>query len=135
MYWTGWCSALGVVGPNWSQLHEPTMIWAWVWLTRFGDDRRPVEGRRQPEPEDGVRVDRGRAGGLERGRDAEGGVVHDRVAQEHDAQRIGGRRGRRQPDRLLALVAARLPAPPDQSRWTQTPGGWCPRPGGIGDGG
>ena len=36
VYCTGWCSALGVVGPYWSQLHEATMSWARVWRMRLG---------------------------------------------------------------------------------------------------
>ena len=38
VYRTGWCSALGVVGPYWSQLHEATMSWALVWRMRLGID-------------------------------------------------------------------------------------------------
>ena len=36
VYCVGWCSALGVVGPYWSQLHDATISCALVWRIRFG---------------------------------------------------------------------------------------------------
>src|SRR6516162_1829516 len=38
VYFAGWCSAFGVVGPYWSQLHDATISWARVWRMRFGSD-------------------------------------------------------------------------------------------------
>ena len=36
VYWPGWCRALGLVGPSWSQLHDATISWAPVWRIRSG---------------------------------------------------------------------------------------------------
>ena len=109
VYSTGWCRALGVVGPYSSQLQVATMSWAWVWWMRLGRTCGQSGRRRQPEPVDGPGVDRGLARGLERGGDAVRGVVHDRVTQEHDAQR-SGRRRRRLPAGSASGLGSR-PAP------------------------
>ena len=69
VYWAGWCSALGVVGPYWSQLHEATMSWARVWRMRLGSDVGQLVATVEPEAVDGAGGDGGLAGGLERRRD------------------------------------------------------------------
>ena len=50
MYCTGWCSALGVVGPYWSQLHVATMSWAPVWRMRLGIDVGQFDAFSSPNP-------------------------------------------------------------------------------------
>src|SRR5215472_12641618 len=37
-YCAGWCSAFGVVGPYWSQLHEATITCARVWRMSSGNE-------------------------------------------------------------------------------------------------
>ncbi len=50
MYCAGWCRALGVVGPYWSQLHEATTSWAAVWLMRVGMDVGQLVAVVRPNP-------------------------------------------------------------------------------------
>ena len=84
MYCTGWCSALGVVGPYWSQLHEATMSWARVWRMRLGMEVGQLVAVVSPNPSM-VRVSTVASPvAWSDGGDAVGGVVHDRVAEDHD---------------------------------------------------
>ena len=50
VYCAGWCSALGVGGPYWSQLHEATMSWARVWRIRVGIDVGQLDAFTNPNP-------------------------------------------------------------------------------------
>src|ERR1700722_12608415 len=50
LYCAGWWSALGVVGPYWSQLQEATMICACVCWIRFGREVGQFEAFTNPKP-------------------------------------------------------------------------------------